>query len=81
MHEICDYVWVVVADEKGNDDESIKRVLQRSKHLTREHAEMRLKAQNSNYFLTKFADTVIINGNKISGLHAKVQELYSKLEV
>lgn len=73
--DLCDTVWVVVADAKVR----IKRVMERD-NLSYDEALSRLKAQKRDEEYLKMADEVLVNNGNIEELEKEVVRLYFKNE-
>lgn len=70
LNKVCDFVIAIIADK----DRQIQRIMKRD-NLTREEAEKRLNAQNSNEFYTENADYVIYNNEDIENIEKQLDSI------
>ncbi len=73
MHTMMDFVWLVTAKRQTR----IKRIMQRDS-LDRKSALLRLKAQQSDGTLKRYADEIITNDGSIKELEQKIDGLLEK---
>lgn len=72
LNKICDYVIAIIADK----DKQIIRVMNRD-NITKEEAERRINAQNTNEFFVDNADYVIYNNENLEN----IEEQLSKIKI
>ncbi len=70
LNTICDFVIAVVSDRKTQ----IERIINRD-GITKEEAEKRLDAQNTNEFFEENADYIIKNNNSIEDLEKQISKI------
>ena len=70
LNQICDFVIAVIADR----NKQINRVMKRD-GITKEEAEKRLNAQNSNEFFTENAEYIIYNNEDIKNIEEQIAKI------
>jgi dephospho-CoA kinase len=75
LYEICDAVWVVVA----NKEERIRRIMERDQ-LSLTEAQNRINSQMAESEMKKYASAVINNDNDIESVRFQVTQLINQIE-
>ena len=70
LNQICDFVIAVIADR----NKQINPVMKRD-GITKEEAEKRLNAQNSNEFFTENAEYIIYNNEDIKNIEEQIAKI------
>lgn len=70
LDKICDFVIAVISDK----DKQIERIMKRD-NITRESAEKRIKAQNTNEFFKENADYIIYNNDEIEDMTKQLSKI------
>lgn len=70
LNKICDYVIAIIADK----DKQIIRVMNRD-NITKEEAERRINAQNTNEFFVDNADYVIYNNENLENIEEQLAKI------
>lgn len=70
LNKICDFVIAVIADR----DKQIIRVMNRD-NITKELAEKRINAQNTNEFFAENADYIIYNNEDIENIEEQLAKI------
>ncbi len=67
LNKVCDFVIAVIADK----DKQLKRIMNRD-NISKEEAEKRINAQNSNEFFAENADYIIYNNEEIENIEKQL---------